>query len=35
MYNMFEKLKFTFYSLPVTKKRYYIYLKRDFLIFIK
>lgn len=35
MYNMLEKLKFTLYSLPVTKKRYYRYLKRNFLIFIK
>lgn len=35
MYNMLEKLKFTLYSLPVTKKRYYRYLKRDFFDFVK
>lgn len=30
MYNILEKLKITVYFLPVTKKRYYRYLKREF-----
>lgn len=30
MYNILEKLKNTIHSIPVTKKRYYRYLKRDF-----